>query len=231
MEKKLLNKLMHENQNLKYFYILSSFYMLGVLTSLTVSARLFPFHIPFTDYNVLLSGGTWIIPFTFFIQDIATEVYGCSKSNEIVILSIPIIAIYIFYLKLTTLFPYPDIPNIVTSYNEIFNALPRHLIALLAALSVGILVNNFVLDKLKSKFKGQYLPMRFIIATTLGEASLQLIGTTIAWFGKLSFTTEILPFILFSFFYKVSFEAVLTPVNTFLSRWLKNAEGIDVFNS
>jgi uncharacterized integral membrane protein (TIGR00697 family) len=231
MNEQLLNKLIHENQNLNYFYILSTLYMFGILTSLIVSARLLPFHIPFTDHNILLSGGTWIIPFTFFIQDITTEVYGCNKSNGIVILSIPILIIFILYLKFTTLFPIPEIPNIVASYNDVFNALPRHLIALLAALSTGILVNNFILSKLKSRFKGKYLPLRFIVATTVGEASLQLIGTTVAWFGTLTFTTEILPFILFSFLYKVSFEAILTPVNIYLSRWLKKAEGIDIYNN
>jgi len=230
MNKQLLNKILHENQNLNYFYILSTLYMFGILTSLTVSARLLPFHIPFTDYNILLSGGTWVIPFTFFIQDIATEVYGCNKSNGIVLLSIPIIVAYILYLKLTTFFPIPDVANIVDSYNDVFNALPRHLLALLAALSTGILVNNFILSKLKSRFKGEYLPLRFIISTTIGEASLQMIGTTVAWFGTLKFTTEIVPFILFSFFYKVSFEAILTPVNIYLCRWLKNAEGIDIYN-
>jgi len=230
MNKQLLNKILHENQNLNYFYILSTLYMFGILTSLTVSARLLPFHIPFTDYNILLSGGTWVIPFTFFIQDIATEVYGCNKSNGIVLLSIPIIVAYILYLKLTTFFPIPDVANIADSYNDVFNALPRHLLALLAALSTGILVNNFILSKLKSRFKGEYLPLRFIISTTIGEASLQMIGTTVAWFGTLKFTTEIVPFILFSFFYKVSFEAILTPVNIYLCRWLKNAEGIDIYN-
>ncbi|WP_196398882.1 queuosine precursor transporter [Legionella saoudiensis] len=231
MNNQLLNKLIHEDQNLKYFYILSNLYIFGILTSLTVSARLLPFHIPFTNYNIVLSGGTWIIPFTFFIQDITTEVYGCNKSNGIVLLSVPIIVAYILYLKITTFFPLPNTPNIVASYNEVFNSLPRHLVALLAALSAGILVNNFILSKLKTRFKGKYLPIRFIIATTVGEASLQMIGTTIAWFGTLSFTTEILPFILFSFFYKVSFEAILTPANIFLCRWLKKAEGIDIYNN
>ena len=231
MDKKLLNKLIHENQNLKYFYILSTLNMAGILTSLTVSARLLPFHIPFTDYNILLSGGTWMIPFSFFIQDITTEVYGCNKSNGIVILSIPIIVMYILYLKITTLFPIPSIPNIADSYNDICNALPRHLVALLAALSTGILVNNFILSKLKTLLKGKYLPLRFIVSTTVGEAALQIIGTTVAWFGTLTFTTEILPFVIFSFLYKVSFEAFLTPINIYLSIWLKNAEGIDVYNN
>lgn len=231
MNESLLKEIVYEKQNLKYFYILSTLYVVGILTSLTVSARLFPFHIPLTNFVILLTGGTWTIPFTFFIQDIATEVYGFAKSKQIVLLSIPIIIIYIGYLKFTTFLPIPDVPNVGNSYNDVFNALPRHLLALLAAVAIGNLVNNFLLSKLKSRFKGKYLPLRFISSTAVGEAALQIIGTTIAWFGNLHFTTEILPFVLFSYFYKVAFEAIMTPVNVYVCKWLKNAEGIDVYDN
>lgn len=231
MNDQLLNKIVIKNQNLNYFYILSTIYMASVLTALTVSARLLPFHIPFGNYTILLTGGTWIIPITFFTQDIATEVYGSKKSNQIVLLTIPIVITYILYLKITTFFPIPQVPNIVESYNDIFNALPRHLIALLSAISAGILVNNIILSKLKLKFKGKYLPLRFMISTAIGEAVLQIVGTTIAWFGSLHFTTEILPFAVFSYSYKIAFEAIFMPLNLYLCHLLKNAEGIDVYNN
>jgi queuosine precursor transporter len=227
----LLNEISYEKQNLKHFHVLSVLYILGILTSLTVSARLFPFEIPFTHLTILLTGGTWTIPFTFFIQDITTEVYGYAKSKQLILLSIPIVVIYITYLKFTTLLPIPNVPNIGNSYNEVFNALPRHLIALLAAIAIGTTVNNFVLSKLKTRFKGKYLPLRFISSTAIGEASLQIIGTTIAWFGSLRFTSEILPFVIFSYFYKISFEAIMTPVNIYICKWLKNDEGIDVYDN
>ena len=231
MNTNLLQEITYEQQNLKYFYILSTLYVVGILTSLTVSARLFPFHIPLTSYDILLTGGTWTIPFTFFIQDITTEVYGYAKSRQIVFLSIPIVIFYIAYLKITTYFPIPNVPNVGNSYNEVFNALPRHLLALLAAVVIGNLVNSFLLSKLKYWFKGKYLPLRFIGSTAAGEAALQMIGTTIAWFGTLKFTTEILPFVFFSYFYKVSFEAILTPINIYICKWLKNSEGIDVYDN
>lgn len=225
----LLREMAYEKQNLKYFHIISGLYVLGILTSLTVSARLIPFHIPIINFDIYLTAGTWTIPFTFFIQDIATEVYGRAKSRQIVYFSIPVVIIYIFYLKLTTLFPLPNITNVVDSYNIVFNALPRHLLALLVAITMGILINNIVLSKLKSLFKGKYLPLRFIGSTLVGEAVLQVVGTSIAWVGSLQFSSEILPFIIFSYLYKVTFEAVLTPVNIYACRWLKNAEGIDIY--
>lgn len=231
MNENLLQEITYEKQNLKYFYILSTLYVVSILISLTVSARLFPFHVPLTNFDILLTGGTWTIPFTFFIQDITTEVYGYVKSKQLVFLSIPIIIFYIAYLKFTTYLPIPTVPNVGNSYNDVFNALPRHLFAFLAAVAIGNLVNSFLLSKLKYWFKGKYLPLRFIGSTAVGEATLQIIGTTVAWFGTLGFTTEILPFVLFSYCYKVAFEAIITPVNIYASKWLKNAEGIDIYDN
>jgi uncharacterized integral membrane protein (TIGR00697 family) len=230
MNEKLLREIIKENQNLNYFYIVSSLYVVSILTSITVSARLFPFHIPFTEFNIFLTGGTWTIPLTFFIQDIATEVYGYMRSKQIILTTLPIIIIYIGYLKITTFFPIPSIPNIGESYNEVFNSLPRHLAALLVAITAGNLINSLLLSKLKLIFKGKYLPMRFIASTAIGEAILQIIGTTIAWFGNLNFFTEILPFVFFSYLYKIFFEALMSPLNIFICQKLKIAEGIDVYD-
>lgn len=70
---------------------------------------------------------------------------------------------------------------------------------------------------------GKYLIRRFIIATAVGEAALQIVGTCIAWLGSLQFQTEILPFMIFSYLYKVSFEVLMSPINTFVCNKLKHA--------
>ncbi len=220
MKNTLLKEIIEAEQNLKYFYVLSALYITVVLTSLTVSARLLPVHVPFTHFIILLTAGTWTIPLTFFIQDITTEIYGYDKSKQLVLLSVPVAILYVGYLKLTTIFPMPVIGNIDKSYNEVFNALPQHLLALLMAIAASNLVNNYLLFKLKNRFHGKYLPGRFIFSTAIGEAVLQVIGTTIAWSGTLHFMTELLPFIVFSYGYKVAFEAFMTPVNIYICNWL-----------
>lgn len=229
MNEPLLKKILNENQNLKYFHILSVLYLFGIMTSLTVSARLLTIHIPIINSNILLTAGTWTIPFTFFIQDITTEVYGYAKSKQLILIALPVIILYISYLKLTTFFPIPEVHNISQSYNDVCNALPRHLLAFVIAITIGNLVNNLLLHKLKHYFKGRYLPIRFISSTAVGEAVLQLIGTTVAWFENLNFSNEILPFILFSYAYKITFEAFMTPFNIYICGWLKTSEGIDIY--
>lgn len=230
MNHELLHEISSQKQNLKYFHVLCCIYIAGLIASITVSARLLPIHIPFTHLSVLVTGGTWIIPISFFIQDITTEVYGYSKSRELAQISVLVVSIYILYLMLTTHFPIPKISNVDYAYNKVFNTLPRHLLALMAAIFTGNVTNNYLLSKLKIKLNGKYLPARFIISTTIGEMALQFVGTIIAWFGTLSFSTEILPFVVFSYLYKIIFEVLLTPVNVFTCKWLKKAEGIDVFD-
>lgn len=228
--KELINEITAEIQGLKYFHILSAIYIAGMITSITVSARLFPFHIPLTNFTILLTAGTWTIPVSFFIQDITTEVYGYEKSRHLVQVAALTIIFYIFYLKFTTFLPTPGIKNINDAYNIIFNALPRHLFALLIAIFSGNLINDYLLSKLKKKLKGKYLPLRFIFSTAIGEAVLQIVGTSIAWLGSLHFSKQILPFVVFSYVYKVSFEAIMMPVNIFVCNWLKKHEGIDTYD-
>ncbi len=230
LNQELIGEFTEKTQGLKYFHVLAVIYIVGIITSLTVSARLIPFHIPFTDVIILLSGGTWTIPLSFFIQDITTEVYGYAKSRQLVQISIVLLLFYIGYTKLITYFPIPDTKNIDHAYNTVFNALPRHLFALITALFVGNLVNDCILSKLKKRLNGQYLAARFIIATAIGEFALQIVGTSLAWAGSLKFQSEILPFIFFSYLYKVGFEILVSPLNIFICNKLKLAEGIDIFD-
>lgn len=74
------------------------------------------------------------------------------------------------------------------------------------------------------------MPIRFILATAIGEGALQIVGTSVAWLGNLKFQTEILPFIVFSYLYKVSFETLMSPLNVYICNKLKHSEGIDIYD-
>lgn len=230
LHNELLKDFTDNIQKLKHFHILATIYVVSIITSLTVSARLQPFHIPFTHFTIFLTAGTWTIPISFFIQDITTEVYGYAKSRHLVQFAVIILFFYVMYTKITTYFPIPEIKNIDSSYNRIFDALPRHLIALITALLIGNLVNDYILSRLKIRMNGRHLAIRFILATAIGEGALQIVGISVAWLGNLKFQTEILPFIVFSYLYKVSFETLMSPFNVYICNKLKHSEGIDIYD-
>ena len=141
-----------------------------------------------------------------------------------------IIFFYILYTKCITYLPIPTIDNIDISYNIVFNAFPQHLLALLLAIFIGNLVDNYIISKLKNKLNGKYLSFCFIVATIIGEFALQVVGTSVAWMGHLTFQTEIFPFIVCSYLYKIIFEVIMTLVNIFVCTKLKIAEGIDIYD-
>jgi uncharacterized integral membrane protein (TIGR00697 family) len=226
-----MEKITKESQSLKYFYIFAMLYFAAMIMSLTVSARLMSIKIPFSHIELILTAGTWTIPLTFLVQDITTEVYGYARSRHLIQISVLLLISYIGYTKFTTYMPIPRISNIDQSYNELFNILPRHLLALIAALYTGNISSDYILSKLKIYFKGAYLPLRFIASTSVGEIALQTVGTIIAWTGHLNFSKVIVPFILFSYLYKVIFQILLTPLSKYICIKLKLLEGIDIFDS
>ena len=224
MNRNLINDILINKNSTKYLHILSGFYVAVVLVSLIVSARIFPFHIPLTQHVIFLTGGTWTIPLTFFIQDITTERYGPDKSRQLVFTAVIIAILAIVYFKITTFLPATNMVKNDVYYNNIFNTLPRHLLAFLLAIAAGNLINNSFLVWLKKRWKGKYLPLRFISATAVGEATLQVIGTSIAWLGILNFSKEILPFVIFSYGYKLLFEVAMTPAAVYICKILKHLE-------
>lgn len=217
-------------QPLKYFYILACFYVATMIASLTVSARIMPVTIPFFKYVVFLTAGTWTIPFSFLLQSITTEVYGYARSRSLVFLTIFILSIYVSYLGVTRFFPIPKIDNIDIDYNAVFDVLPRHFMALIVSVMAGNLFNDYVLSRLKVLLEGKQLYLRLLVATLIGESIVQLIGTTVAWLGKLHFTTDIIPFVIFSYLYKLFITFLFIPIVYRVCLLLKREEGIDIYD-
>jgi uncharacterized integral membrane protein (TIGR00697 family) len=217
------NELVSKNNtnNTNAFYILCSIYIASILCGMTVSARIITLNIPFSKYTCFITGGTFIIPIAFFAQDIITEIFGYHKAKQTLILSMIIVSFFVSYLYLLTKLSCPIGNTTCNSYNTIGKSIPRHLFAFLVSFSIGNISNNLILSKLKKAFNGQHLAFRFIFSTAMGELILQLVGTTIAWFGNMHFTAEIIPFIIISFSYKILFEVLMTPVNILICNKLR----------
>ncbi|OGT52450.1 MAG: hypothetical protein A3F17_01610 [Gammaproteobacteria bacterium RIFCSPHIGHO2_12_FULL_41_15] len=55
------------------------------------------------------------------------------------------------------------------------------------------------------------------------------IGTSVVWLGTLRLKSDIPPFVIFSYLYKILFEAAMTLVNAVVCSLLKKADAIDVY--
>ena len=100
----------------------------------------------------------------------------------------------------------------------------------LIAFCIGDFLNSYVLAKLKVKTKGQHAWLRFTSSTIVGQAVDSLIFYPLAFLGLWSPAT-LLAVMAANWCFKVIVEAVMTPVTTVVCAKLKQAEGVDAYDT
>jgi uncharacterized integral membrane protein (TIGR00697 family) len=216
--------------NFLWLNIIFVFYCILLLTSTVLNLRLLPFTLPFSSYHILLPSSVFLFPLTFFIQDVVTEVYGFAYCRQMVWLSIVGLTFFVGYSQLIIHLPTTATNPVNTAFYEALITLPRHFIALVSGLLLGSFINDFLMAKSKVMFYGRFLGFRSVFSTLVGEALMQMIGSTIGWLGTLKFTSEILPYIGFSYGYKVIFSVASVPLIYITCHLLKKSEGIDAYD-
>jgi uncharacterized integral membrane protein (TIGR00697 family) len=98
------------------------------------------------------------------------------------------------------------------------------------ALWAGEFVNAFVLAKMKILTGGKHLWSRTIGSTVFGQAVDSAIFYPIAFLGTWE-TNDVMTVMLTNWLLKVTWEVVLTPVTYAVVGFLKNREGVDVFDT
>ena len=67
-----------KRESLKYFSIVSTFFVATIMISNTVATKLFSLG------PLIFTGGVLIFPITYIFGDILTEVYGYARSRKII---------------------------------------------------------------------------------------------------------------------------------------------------
>ena len=97
------------------------------------------------------------------------------------------------------------------------------------AFLVGDFVNSFVMAKMKILTSGRLLWTRTIGSTIAGQGVDSLLFYPIAFFGIWSAST-MLQVIIFNWFFKVTVEALMTPLTYRMVTFLKRREREDFYD-
>lgn len=205
-----------------YFHMLSIFHMASIITCITVTNRMILVELSKT-HSFYITGGAFFIPIVFFIQDIATEIYGYYNARKMLFSSIFVFLLYGLILYLFSLAPCKYNTSHCQNFTSAISTVPRQVISFVISLAIGGTVNNYVLSKLKLTLNNKFLALRFISSTAIGEAIFQAIAACIAWYGTYHIT-DIIPLALAAYFYKVIFEIVATPFNIKICSYLKSIQ-------
>lgn len=194
----------------RLFHFLCTGYFLILSSVILVSAELLQFK-AFGE-NWLFTPGLLVVPFSFFIEGVVTEVYGYNYARSMSQIGFICLAILLAFLYLTSLCGISAwAPNVTTpvnqAYYEIFSHTPRHYVSFFIATYLGSLLHDMIISSMKRR-DYQAIYLRFALAPIIGEFLTDWLGVFIGRVGILSFS-EMLRFIFFAYLIKLIAEGLL----------------------
>jgi len=129
--------------------------------------------------------------------------------------------------------PAPDEPfnqQLQPALELVFGNTYRIFLASIIAFWAGDFVNAFILAKMKLWTQGKYLWTRTIGSTLGGQVVDSAIFYPLAFYGIWE-TSTLLTVIVFNCFFKISVEAIMTPVTYLVVGFLKRQEHEDFYDT
>ena len=181
-----------------------------------------------TLFGVSVSVAIFLVPLTFLITDIVSEVYGREVSQKLVYMGM----IVIFLTMLITKFFIYLSPNqrytFNTEYAQIFGSSLRMMLASLLAFGLSQLNDVFVFHYLKKKSRGEKLWLRNNVSTIISQAIDTIVFMLVAFWGispKFDLYFVLIGLGLPYYLFKVLFALLDTPFVYLGVKWLeKNKE-------
>lgn len=167
-----------------------------------------------TVFSVAASVGVFMVPITFAITDITTELYGRSFSRKLTFAGMLAILVIMLYSLIFVALP----PNVRFSNNDaygiVFGTSLRIMLASIIAFSLAQLEDILIFERIRKMTKGKYLWLR----TNLSTFASELVDTTVFMFiafyqvtpkfDALFVIQMIIPYLLL----KIAFAVLITPV-------------------
>ncbi|MBS0480794.1 MAG: queuosine precursor transporter [Proteobacteria bacterium] len=200
------------------------------LTGLVSAAPWLPWRWLVNDHNQMIFGaGILFFPVSYVLGDVLTEVYGYANARRCVWTGFAALLFMAFMSFVVVAMPPASGWPGQAAYETVFGNTWRIVAASVIAFWAGEFVNSFVLAKMKIVTGGSKLWTRTIGSTVFGQAVDSLLFYPIAFLGIWSHE-QVLKVLVTNWFLKVMWEVLLTPVTYAVVGWLKQREGVEVFD-
>ncbi len=209
---------------LRYFdFFMAAFVAILLLSNLIGAAKLA------TVGGFTFGAGILFFPLGYVIGDVLTEVYGYARARRCVWAGFGAMLFMALMSWVVVALPpaagWPD----QTAYEAVFGSTWRIVFASLIAFWAGEFANSFVLAKMKLLTRGKHLWMRTIGSTVVGQGVDSLLFYPLAFYGDWT-GGQVLTVMVTNWLLKVLWEAVLTPVTYAVVGFLKQREGLDIYD-
>lgn len=207
----------------RWFIVVVALFVTCLITANITAVKLI------SVFGLVLPAAIIIFPISYILGDVLTEVYGYRQARRVIWLGFLCNLILVVGILLGQLLPAASFWDGQAAYERILGYTPRILTASFLAYLVGEFSNSFVLAKMKIATNGRWLWTRTIGSTLVGQGLDSLIFVTLAFVGTIP-QSALASAIITQWLAKSVYEAVLTPVTYKVVNFLKQHEGLDVYD-
>lgn len=176
--------------------------------------------------------GILFFPISYIIGDVLTEVYGYSHARRCIWTGFAALLFMAFMAVVVVALPPAANWGGQEAYEQVFGQVPRIVMASIIAFWAGEFVNSYVMARMKIWTQGRMLWSRTIGSTVVGQGVDSALFYPIAFLGAAGWTTElVITVALTQWGLKTAWEVLLTPVTYKVVGFLKQREGVDVFDT
>ncbi|HEX2980082.1 MAG TPA: queuosine precursor transporter, partial [Anaerolineaceae bacterium] len=206
-----------------------------LLSNIASSAKIVDWGVSLLGLRLAFDAGTILFPISYIFGDVLTEVYGYRRSRRVIWVGFGALALAVIVFAAIRAMPaeaqWQEYAG-QSAYDSILGGMSSGGIALasLAAYFVGEFSNSFILAKLKILTRGRQLWVRTIGSTLVGEMVDTLVFIGIASLFNVFPWSLFLTLVVSNYIFKVSIEAIMTPVTYWVVNRLKKAEQEDYFD-
>ena len=214
---------------LRYFdFVMAAFVTILLLSNVLGAGKVAVIDLPGIG-SWPFGAGILFFPISYVIGDILTEVYGYARARRCIWAGFGALLFMAFMAWVVVELPPADNWEGQAAYEQVFGQVPRIVLASIIAFWAGEFVNAYVLARMKIWTHGRHLWSRTIGSTVLGQGVDSLLFYPLAFYGVWDNQT-LLIVLATQWVLKVGWEAILTPVTYAVVGWLKQREGIDVYD-
>ena len=126
--------------------------------------------------------GTVTFPFAYMLGDVLTEIWGYKTARKVIWLTLLCNVVMVCCTAIGGLLPSPDyMEETAAAYQQIFNYVPRIVLASLVGFLFGELSNAYLMERIKHLTRGRFLWVRTIASSMVGYIfdSIPFVGTII----------------------------------------------------
>ncbi len=215
--------------------ITAAFVLVLVVSNVASSAKIVDLGFSVFGVPMAFDGGTLLFPISYIFGDILTEVYGFRASRRVIWTGFAALA-----ASSAVFFVLSRLPGDASwegyagqaAYDAILGGMSSGGIALASLLAywAGEFSNSAILSKMKVKMAGKALWARTIGSTLVGELVDTMVFVLIASAAGVFGWELFVSLVLTNYLFKCGIEAAMTPVTYAVVRFLKKAEGVDVYD-